>query len=68
MSLHIFLILIFNELFTFKTSNETTLKDRELYSGLERHQSLVYAVIQIPLFSLQCSRDFQIRKLVCNVI
>ena len=46
----------------------TTLKDGELYSGLEGHQPLAYAVIQIPLLSLQCSRDFQIRKLACNVI
>ena len=30
-----------------------TLKDEELHSGLEGNQTLVYAVIQIPLLSLQ---------------
>ena len=40
-----------------------TLKDRELYSGLEGNQTLLYAATQIPLLSLQCCRDFQTRKL-----
>ena len=44
------------------------LKDGELCSGLERHQPLVYAVIQIPSLSLQCCRDFQTRNLACNNI
>ena len=42
------------------------LKDVELYSGLEGHQPLVYAVIQIALLSLQCFHDFQTKKLVFN--
>ena len=45
-----------------------TLKDRELYSGLEGYQTIVYAVTHIPLLSLQCCRDFQTRKLACNTI
>ena len=45
-----------------------TLKDGEFYSGLEENQTLVYAVIQILLLSLQCYRDFQTRKLACNDI
>ena len=40
-----------------------TLKDGELYSGLEGNQTVVYAVTQISLPSLQCCRDFQTRKL-----
>ena len=44
-----------------------TLKDGELYSGLEENQT-VYAVTQIPLLSLQCFRDIQTRKLTCNAI
>ena len=40
-----------------------TLKDGELYSGVEGHQPLAYAVTQIPLLSLQLCRDFQTRKL-----
>ena len=44
------------------------LKDGEYYSGLEGHKPLVYAVIQIPLLSLQCCRDFQTRKFACNAI
>ena len=44
------------------------LKDGELYAGLEGRQPVVYAVTQIPLLSLQCCRDFQIRKLACNAI
>ena len=46
----------------------TTLKDGELYPGLEGYQPLVYEVIQIPLLSSQCCRDFQTRKLACNAI
>ena len=34
----------------------TTLKDGELYSGLEGNQTVVYAVTRIPLLSLQCCR------------
>ena len=45
-----------------------TLKDGELYSELEGRHSLVYAVIQITLLSLQCCHDFQTRKLACNAI
>ena len=44
------------------------LKDGELYSGLEGNQTVVYAVTQIPLTSLQYCRDFQTRKLECNDI
>ena len=62
------LILIFNESFTFKTGRMATFKDGEIYSGLEGHQPFVYVVTQIPLLSLQCCRDFQIRKLACNAI
>ena len=45
-----------------------TLQDGELHSGMEEIQTLVYAVIQIPLLSLHCCRDFQNRKLACTVI
>ena len=46
-----------------------TLKDGQLYSGAEGgHQPLDYAVIQIPLLSLQCYHDFQTRKLAYNAI
>ena len=45
-----------------------TLKDEELYSELEEHQTVVYAVTQIPLLSLQCCRDFQAGKLASNAI
>ena len=45
-----------------------TLKDGKLDSGLEGNQTVVYAVTQIPLLSPQCCRDFQTRKLACNVI
>ena len=45
-----------------------TLKDGELFSGLGGHQPFAYAVTEIPLFSLQCYRDFQTRKLACNAI
>ena len=45
-----------------------TLKDGELYSGLEGPQPVVYAVTQIPLLSLQNFHDFQTRKLACNAI
>ena len=45
-----------------------TLKDWELYSGLEGNQTVVYAVTQIPLLSLQSCRNFQTRKLACNAI
>ena len=40
------------------------LKDGELYSELEGNHTVVYAVTSIPLLSLQCCRDFQIRKLL----
>ena len=40
-----------------------TLKEGELYSGLEGNQTVVYAVTQIPLLSLQCCRDFQTKKI-----
>ena len=43
-----------------------TLKDEELFSGLERHQPFAYAVTEIPLLSLQRFQDFQTRKLACN--
>ena len=45
-----------------------TLKDEELYSGLEGNQPVVYAVKQIILLSPQCCRDFETGKLACNVI
>ena len=45
-----------------------TLKEVELYSGLEGNQTVVYAVAQSPFLSLQCCRDFQIRKLACSAI
>ena len=45
-----------------------TLKDRELYSGREGNQTVVYTVTKIPLVSLQRCRDFETRKLACNVI
>ena len=45
-----------------------TLKDGELFSGLEGHQSCAYAVTEIPFISLQRFRDFQTRKLACNAI
>ena len=45
-----------------------TLKDGELYSGLEGHQPIVYAVKQITLLYLQFYRDFQTRKIACNGI
>ena len=45
-----------------------TLKDGELFFGLEGHQPFAYAVTEIPLLSLQRFPDFQIRKLECNVI
>ena len=45
-----------------------TLKDGELYCGLERHQTVVFAVTQISLLCLQCCRDFQIGKLAYNAI
>ena len=44
-----------------------TFKDGEFYSTLGGHQPVVYAVTQIPLHSLQCCRDFQTRKLGCNI-
>ena len=40
-----------------------TLKDGELYSGLEGHRHVVYAVTEIPVLSLQRCREFQARKL-----
>ena len=40
-----------------------TLKDVELYSGLEGNQTVVYAITQIPLLSLQCCRNFQTKKI-----
>ena len=45
-----------------------TMKERQLYVGVEGHQPLVCTVIQIPLLSLQRCRDFQTRKLACNAI
>ena len=45
-----------------------TFKDGELYSGLEGHQTVVYAVTQITLLSLQCCRYFQTGKLACSTI
>ena len=45
-----------------------TLKYGKLDSGLEGHQIVVYTVTQNLLPSLQCCRDFQIRKLACNAI
>ena len=36
----------------------TSLKDGEFYSGPEGNQTVVYAVRQSPLLSLQCYRDF----------
>ena len=44
------------------------LKDGKIYSDMDGHQSPVYAVIQITLFSLQRCRDFQTGKLACNGI
>ena len=41
-----------------------TLKDGELYSGLEGHEPVVYAVTQIPLLFPQSCRDFQDQKIV----
>ena len=46
----------------------TTLKDGKLDSGLERNKIVLYAVTEIHLSSLQCCRDFQTRKLVCNAM
>ena len=46
----------------------TTLKDGELYSGLEGHRPVVYAFTQISLLSLWRCRDLQTRKLSCNAI
>ena len=40
-----------------------TLKDGELFSGIQGHQPSAYAVIEIPLLSLQRCRQFQTRKL-----
>ena len=40
-----------------------TLKDGYIYSVVEGHQPLVYAVIQIPLLSLQRFRDFPDQKI-----
>ena len=45
-----------------------TMKDGEHFSGLEGHQPFAYAVIEIPLLSLQRFRHFQTRKLACNGI
>ena len=45
-----------------------TLKDGKVDSELEGNQTVVYAVTQIPLSSLQCCRDFQTRKFACNAI
>ena len=45
-----------------------TLKDGELYSRLEGHQTVVYVVTQIPLLSLQCCRNFWTGKLARNAI
>ena len=45
-----------------------TLKDGELFSGLEGHQPFAYTVTEIPLLSLQRCRDFQTTKLACNAI
>ena len=45
-----------------------TLKDGELYSGLEGNQIVVYAVTQIHLLSLQCCRDFETKQLAYKAI
>ena len=45
-----------------------TLKDGELFSGLEGDQPYVYTLIEISLLSLQPCSDFQTRKLSCNAI
>ena len=45
-----------------------TLEDGELYSGLERNQTVVYAVTQIPLLSLQCCHDFSTTKLAYLIL
>ena len=45
-----------------------TVKDGELDSGLKGNQTVFYSVTQIPLPSVQCYRDFKIRKLACNAI
>ena len=47
-----FLILIFNELFKYKTSDESNIDRREAYAVIENH-----------FLSLQLCRDFQTRKL-----
>ena len=57
-SLQLSLILIFNELFMFKTyfGLMATLKDGKLYSGLEGHQPFDYAVTDPFVFSAVLSR------------
>ena len=45
-----------------------TLKEGELYSGLEGNQTVVSAITEIPLLSLHFCRDFQTRELTCNAI
>ena len=37
----------------------TTLKDGELFSGLEGHQPFAYTLTEIPLLSLQRSATFR---------
>ena len=62
-----FLILIFNELFKFKTSEEQQHWMTASPSlDCKCIKSLAYVVIKIPLLSLQRCRDFQTRKLTCN--
>ena len=63
-----FLVLIFNKLFTFKTSDEWQ-HSKTGSSTLEwKEIKLVYAVTQIPSLSLQYCHDFQTRKLACKAI
>ena len=44
------------------------MKDEELYFGLEGNQTIVNVAIQIRLVFLQCSRDFETRKLGCDFL
>ena len=51
-----------------KFRTKSNIERRDLYSGLEGNQTLIYAVTQIPLISLECYRDFQTRKWAYNAI
>ena len=63
-----FLFLILLNYLCLKLWTNDNIERRERYSGLEGYQTVVYAVRQSPLHSLQCSRDLQNFKLAYNAI